>query len=278
MLVNFTKMQSCGNDYIYIFADNLKFLNVKKIAKSLAIRRLSVGSDGLILIKKSKIADFKMQIYNADGSEAKMCGNAIRCVGKFVFDKKLTDKRKILIETLSGVKEVKIFTKEGLVKKAQVNIGKCMPIGRLFGDNINILGVDFKIFLLSVGNPHAVLFTEEPISNIDLQSVAKFVNENIYHGINVEIINKVSENILNMRVYERGSGETLACGTGASASVGALTMAKLLDFGEKVFVELKGGRLDVVCDRENNINLCGNVKTVFEGLIDLKGVTHENGT
>ncbi len=278
MIINFTKMQSCGNDYIYIDAENLKFSNVNKTAKSLAIRRLSVGSDGLVLIKKSKVADFKMEIYNADGSKAKMCGNAIRCVGKFVFDKKLTNKRKILIETLSGVKEVEVFPKDGLVKKAKVNIGKCKPIGRLFGDNINILDNNYKIFLVSVGNPHAVLFTEKPICDIDLERVARFINEKIYHGINVEIINKVSENILKMRVFERGSGETLACGTGASASVGALTMVNILGFDKKIFVELMGGRLEVTCDREQNIWLSGNVNTVYEAQINLKGVEYENRT
>lgn len=274
MLVHFTKMQSCGNDYIYIFADKLKFLNVKKTAKSLAIRRLSVGSDGLVVISNSKVADFKMQIYNADGSEAKMCGNGIRCVGKFVFDKKLTKKRNVSIETLSGVKQVKVFPKGGLVKKAQVNIGECKPIGRLFGDDINVLGDNYKIFLVSVGNPHAVLFTEKTVDNIDLESVAKFINEKVYHGINVEVINRLSENTLKMRVYERGSGETLACGTGASASVGALTMANMLDLGKKIFVKLKGGRLEVVCNKGNNITLSGNVNTVYDGLINLKGVVY----
>lgn len=276
MIVPFTKMQSCGNDYIYINATNLNFLSIGKTAKSMSIRRLSVGSDGLVLIKKSKIADFKMQIFNSDGSEAKMCGNAIRCVGKFVYDKKLTDKKEINIETLSGVKTVKVFFKKGEIDKASVNIGKCKPIGRLFNENIEVLGEKFKIFLLSVGNPHAVLFTEKPVDDIDLKSVANYVNENVYRGINVEVINKISDKQIKMRVFERGSGETLACGTGASASVGALTAAGMLNIGDKITVKLAGGNLQVTCDKQGGLILCGNVKTVYEGLIDLDGVIYEN--
>lgn len=268
-------MQSCGNDYIYIYAENLRFFSEKKTAKSLSIRRLSVGSDGLVLIKKSKIADFKMQIYNSDGSEAKMCGNAIRCVGRFVYDKKLTDKKEITIETLSGVKTVKLFFKKGVCGAASVDIGKCKSIRWLFGENIEIFRDKFKIFLLSVGNPHAVLFTEKQIESIDLKGVAEYVNEKIYKGINVEIINKISDSVVKMRVFERGSGETLACGTGASASVGALKAAGVLS-ADKILVKLAGGNLQVNCDKQGILTLIGSVNTVYEGVIDLDGVIYAN--
>ena len=269
MIISFTKMQSCGNDYIYIDARNLDLGNERKLAKSLAIRRLSVGSDGLILIKNSSVADFKMQIYNADGSEGKMCGNGIRCVGKFVYDKKLTEKKNIMIETLSGIKKVKLYLRGKEVKSASVEIGKCEPIGRLFAQNIDILGNEYKIYLVSVGNPHAVLLSNKCVNDINLEAVAKFVNKEIYHGINVEVINKLSANQLKMRVYERGSGETLACGPGASACVGALTMAGMLEAGKKITVCLKGGRLSVTCGANYTLTLFGNVKTVYEGEVVL---------
>lgn len=263
-MTEFTKMQSCGNDYIYIIDLDERIKNEGKLSKILSERRFFIGADGLILLRKSDIADFKMEIFNADGSVGAMCGNGIRCAGRLLYEKKLTDKKKLKIETRSGIREV-MLSNGGNVS---VNIGKYRHIGRLFGENINISGIKFNVFLLSVGNPHAVLFTEKNIEHTDLKAVAEYVNLNIMNGVNVEIVNKLSDNRIKMRVYERGSGETLACGTGASAAVAALTEFKIIS-DKVVTVELVGGKLKVERRKDDTLLLSGKVKRVYDGYIDM---------
>ena len=274
-MIKFTKMQGLGNDYVYIDAINQKIENESSLAQFVSNRHFGIGSDGLILICNSEIADFRMRMFNSDGSEAEMCGNGIRCVGKFIYDKGLTNKTTLKIETLAGIKELKLNLKKGKVDTVRVNMGE--PI--LEAEKIPVISSEkivqnlkleieerkFNFTCVSMGNPHAITFVE----NVEDFEVEKYgskieVNERFPQKINVEFIEIVNKNHIKMRVWERGSGETLACGTGACASVVAGIINNLIE--RKVIVELLGGCLEIEWNKEDNhIYLTGPAVTVFEG-------------
>ena len=274
-MIKFTKMEGLGNDYVYIDCTNeQKIKDESCLAKIMSNRHFGVGSDGLILICKSNIADFKMRMFNSDGSEAQMCGNGIRCVGKFVYDKGLTQKTELNIETLAGIKKLKLNTKEGKVETVQVDMGepilKAEKIPVLTPSNeqklkLKVMEKEFEFTCVSVGNPHAITF----IKNIEEFEIEKYgpiveVNEHFPQKTNVEFIEIENKNTIKMRVWERGSGETLACGTGASASVVACILNEYTN--REVIVKLLGGNLKIEWNKEDNhIYMTGPATTVFEG-------------
>ncbi len=274
-MIKFTKMQGLGNDYVYIDAINQKIENESSLAQIISNRHFGIGSDGLILICKSKIADFKMKMFNSDGSEAEMCGNGIRCVGKFVYDKGFTNKTTLKIETLAGIKELKLNLKEGKVDTVKVDMGtpifeaKKIPVVSneeiVRNLELEIYKKKFKFTCLSMGNPHAVTFIEN-VENLEVEKYGSKIeiNEKFPKKTNVEFIEIVNKKHIKMRVWERGAGETLACGTGACASVVAGVTNNLLE--EKVTVELLGGRLEIEWNKENkHVYMTGPAVTVFEG-------------
>ena len=274
-MIKFTKMQGLGNDYVYIDAINQNVENESTLAKFVSNRHFGIGSDGLILICKSEIADFKMRMFNADGSEAEMCGNGIRCVGKFVYDKGLTDKTNLTIETLAGIKTLKLNTKENKVQTVRVDMGE--PI--LEPEKIPVLSTlnqvknlilkanekEFKFTCVSMGNPHAITIVDD-VKNFDVEKYGKEleVNEVFPNRTNVEFIEIVDRKNIKMRVWERGAGETLACGTGACASVVSTVLNNVTS--RDVKVELLGGILEIYWDEEDNhVYMTGPAVTVFEG-------------
>ena len=286
-MLKFTKMEGIGNDYIYVDAINQRIENPSELAKKISDRHFGVGSDGLILISESDIADFKMNIYNPDGSQAEMCGNGIRCVGMFVYDKGFTDKTDITIETLAGVKTLELTIENDKVSLVKVDMGK--PI--LEADKIPVVnfneetkdGMQFvsvnmdlpsfsdqvRFTCVSMGNPHAICFIDD-VKKIEIEKVGPVTENSSYfpNRTNVEFIDVISSHEINMRVWERGVVETLACGTGACASV----VASILNgYTERdVVVNLLGGKLEIEWKLEDNhVYLKGPARTIFEGEIDL---------
>ncbi|MBR4720383.1 MAG: diaminopimelate epimerase [Clostridia bacterium] len=272
--MKFTKMQGLGNDYIYVNCFSERVENINETAKKLSDRHFGIGSDGLVLIKPSEIADFRMDMYNSDGTQAQMCGNAIRCVAKYVYDRKLTDKTEISVETLAGVKYLQLHLNEsGTVETVRVNMGK----PELFPKNIPILSdldtfimqdieIDGKIYKttgVSMGNPHIVVFIDEMP---DLSKIGpKFENNPIFpERINTEFIRVIDRSNIIMRVWERGAGETLACGTGACAAMVAAKLSDLID--ETATVHLLGGDLKIEWNGEC-VYMTGPCKFVFDGEI-----------
>lgn len=280
-MIKFTKMHGLGNDYVYIdCTDEQKIKNISSLAQFISNRHFGVGSDGLILICKSDIADFKMRMFNYDGTEAEMCGNGIRCVGKFVYDKGLTKKDNITVETLAGIKKLKFNIKEGNVETVEVDMGE--PI--LEPDKIPVISEEaivknlkikareneFKFTCVSMGNPHAITIVDNTKDfNIEKYGPVLEKDEHFPRRANIEFIELVDKNNIKMRVWERGAGETLACGTGACASVVACALNGYIE--NEANVELLGGTLKIRWDKENNhIYMTGPATTVFEGEIDYK--------
>ena len=274
-MIKFTKMQGLGNDYVYIDAINQNIENVSSLAKFVSNRHFGIGSDGLILICKSSIADFKMRMFNSDGSEAEMCGNGIRCVGKFVYDKGLTHKTTLTIETLAGIKTLKLNTKEGKVETVKVDMGEPIlepeKIPVLFKQtpvkNLLLKADDkqFKFTCVSMGNPHAITEVENT-EEFDVEKYGKIleVDKVFPNKTNVEFIQILDKEHIKMRVWERGAGETLACGTGACATVVASYLNEKTN--RKVEVELLGGKLYIEWNEKNNhVYMTGPAVTVFEG-------------
>lgn len=259
--MKFTKMQGLGNDYLYVFGKVPE--NIEEISKKLSDRHFGAGSDGMIYIDKSDIADFKMRIFNADGSEAKMCGNGIRCVGKYVYDKGYTDKTKLKIETMSGIKYLDLFVSGGKVKSVSVNMGTAA----VFEDTVlNIDGENVTLTPVSVGNPHAVIFVKD-INKAPLLTLGKKIehHKSFPDGVNVEFVEVIDKNKLRMRVWERGSGVTMACGTGACASAAAAVSKKYFDTDDFVSVHLDGGILKIKIAEDNTVTMIGPCETVYEG-------------
>ena len=273
-MIKFTKMQGLGNDYVYIDAIHQNIENESTLAQFVSNRNFGVGSDGLILICKSDVADFKMRMFNSDGTEAEMCGNGIRCVGKFVYDKGFTSKTQITIETLAGIKKLELNTKEGKVETVKVDMG--MPI--LKPEEIPVISKEnsvknlkikkkkkeFIFTCVSMGNPHAVTVVDNT-EKFDVEKYGKVLEINKFFPkrINVEFIQLIDKNNIKMRVWERGAGETLACGTGACASVVACVLNKLTD--RNVIVQLLGGKLEIEWnEKDNHIYMTGPAVTVFE--------------
>lgn len=277
--MKFTKMQGCGNDYVYVDCTKKLIDDIPETARKVSDRHFGVGSDGLILIRPSNHADFFMDIYNYDGSRAQMCGNGIRCVAKYVYDNGLTDKDQITIETLSGIKKLDLTIVDGKVTFVAVNMGtpvmtpSAIPVisdkEKLISEPITVGGTEYKITCVSMGNPHAVVFVEDtktiPIAVLG----PMFENHEMFpERINTEFIHVVDRKRIEMRVWERGSGETLACGTGACASVAACVWNCLTD--REVMVSLLGGELEVRYDeKDGNIYMTGPVAKVFDGEIML---------
>lgn len=274
-MIKFTKMHGLGNDYVYIDAINQKIENESSLAKFVSNRHFGIGSDGLILICKSEVADFKMRMFNSDGSEAEMCGNGIRCVGKFVYDKGLTNKTTVKIETLAGIKTLILNTKDGKVKTARVDMGE--PI--LEAEKIPVISTEepvknleleaenkkFKFTCVSMGNPHAITIVENT-KEFDVEKYGKVleVNKAFPKKANIEFAQIVDRQNINMRVWERGAGETLACGTGACATAVACNLNGLTD--RKVNIELLGGTLNIEWNEtDNHVYMTGPAVTVFDG-------------
>lgn len=257
--MKFTKMQGLGNDYLYIYGEVP--LNVSELAVKYSDRHFGVGSDGLIFIAPSKVADFKMRIFNADGSEAKMCGNGIRCVGKFVYDKGYTDKTELKIETLSGIKTLILKIVFGKVKTVSVDMGEVSV-----AKDITLTAADseFTVTPVSVGNPHIVTFLNG-VENFPVEKYGEILekHEKFPDGVNVEFA-EITDYGIRMRVWERGSGVTLACGTGACAVVSAAVKKGLINAGEFITVKLDGGNLQVKYTGENAY-MQGGAEFVCEG-------------
>ena len=278
--MKFTKMQGAGNDYIYFNLFEEKIENPEALSILLSDRHFGVGGDGIVLIGKSEIADFSMRMFNADGSEAGMCGNASRCVGKYVHDKGLTGKTELSLETKSGVKYLKLFKDSinGPVTRVRVDMGTAIltpseiPVESDLPEVINQpIIVDhqtYHITCVSMGNTHAVVFMNG-IDELEIEKLGpKFEHHPIFpQRTNTEFIEVLDRNTLKMRVWERGSGETLACGTGACAAAVAGVLNGLCE--TKVTVKLRGGDLDIEWDRkENRVYLTGGAEFVFDGEIN----------
>ena len=274
-MIKFTKMHGLGNDYVYIDAIHQDINEPSSLAKFVSNRNFGVGSDGLILICKSDIADFKMRMFNSDGSEAEMCGNGIRCVGKFVYDKGLTNKTEVAIETLAGIKYLKLSVKDGKVDTARVDMGEPIfepqkiPVNTLENPvkNLKVMaqGKDFNMTCVSMGNPHAIAIVED-VKKFDVEKYGKVleVDKLFPKRINVEFAEIVDKNNIKMRVWERGAGETLACGTGACATLVACNINGYTD--RKATIELLGGNLYIEWNKEDNhVYMTGPATTVFEG-------------
>lgn len=255
-------MHGLGNDYLYVFGEVPE--NIVPLCVALSDRHFGAGSDGMIYISPSKVADFKMRIFNADGSEAKMCGNGIRCVGKYVFDKGYTDKRSLKIETLSGIKTLDLtLSNDGKVSLVSVEMGKA----KVFDETmLKIDGRTLACSPVSIGNPHAVTFTENA-DIFPLESVGKAVEHHpsFPGGVNAEFAEIIGENKIRMRVWERGSGITMACGTGACATAAAAVYRGLCGFDTPITVVLDGGELSIIITKDFSVTMIGPAETVYEG-------------
>lgn len=271
--INFCKMHGIGNDYIII--DNresiIKEEDIISLAKRICERRFSIGADGLLLLQDSRIADVKMRIINSDGSEAEMCGNGIRCFAKFCYDNAIIDKKEFLIETLAGNKKVNLTIEDGKVINVLINMGKpsferkSIPMkgeGRCVNEPLMIRDKIFYITCLSVGNPHCVIFVDDVINFPVTDFGPKIENSPIFlNRVNVEFTQIINRNEIKVRVWERGVGETLACGTGACAAVVASNILNKID--QKVIVQLLGGELQIEYDE--NILMSGSAEKAFKG-------------
>ena len=277
--MEFTKMQGCGNDYVYVNGFENKIDNPNKLSEIVSDRHFGIGSDGLIVINPSEKADFKMSMYNADGSEGKMCGNGIRCVAKYVYDNKMTDKTTITVETLSGIQTLELNVKNDKVETVKVNMGtpillpKYVPVvsdkDKVVDEPIVIDDKEYRITCVSMGNPHAITFIENT-DDLEIETIGpKFENNPIFPDrVNTEFIQVLDRNTVKMRVWERGSGETFACGTGACATVVACVLNGLTD--DKVTVKLLGGDLFIEYNREENtVYMTGPAKVSFTGKIEV---------
>lgn len=269
-------MHGAGNDYIYIDATNITVGNPAELARRMSNRHKGVGADGLVLIQKSSIADFKMSMFNADGSEGKMCGNASRCIAKYVHDKGLTDKTAITLETLAGIKRLAIRElASDKVKSVEVDMGEPafspadIPTTAVTAEGIKIITSKGCCCMdaLSMGNPHAVLFVDD-VSNLDICTIGNEIQHNSIfpEQVNVEFAEVLNAGELRMRVWERGSGETQACGTGACAAV--VAAAKAGRCSRTATVHLPGGDLHIDWTHNNHVYMTGGCETVFEGIYE----------
>ena len=273
-MIRFTKMHGAGNDYIYINAIDSCPANLPELSNEMSDRHKGVGSDGVVLIMPSDKADFRMRMFNADGSEGEMCGNASRCVAKYVYDKGLTSKRKITLETLAGIKVLEI-TKvvDEKVREVKVDMGEPSFAPENIPTNSNGEVIDMPISTslgtlnltaVGTGNPHGVVIMDS-VSDLDIDSIGPEIqnNELFPRKANIEFVRIINRNEIEMRVYERGSGETMACGTGACASVVATSRLGLTD--RRATVHLKGGDLQIHWAENNHVYMTGEAATVFEG-------------
>ena len=275
-VINFTKMHGIGNDYVYINDTESIIKNPNELSKKISDRHFGIGSDGLILIRKSDIADFKMSMFNADGSEAQMCGNGIRCVAKYVYDNKLTNKKSLKIETLAGIKTLELNVQDGQVFEVTVDMGepilepRKIPVNsnlkEFINQEIKVNDTNYFATCVSMGNPHTIIFVKD-VDKFRVCEIGKEIENNkelFPQKTNVEFIEVLDAHNLRMRVWERGSGETLACGTGACASLVAGHLNNLCK--SQAFVYLKGGILNIKWDKKtNHVFLTGGATKVFDG-------------
>lgn len=279
--MKFTKMQGLGNDYVYVNCFEEKVSDPPAAARFVSDRHFGIGSDGLIMINPSEAADFEMEMYNADGSRGEMCGNGIRCVAKYVYDHGLTDKTDISVETLGGIKYLNLTVEDGKAKLIKVNMGKpeldpkLIPVIPEKPEDKELVNVpliveekEYRMTCVSMGNPHAVIFVDD-VDSLDLEKEGpKFENHSRFPDrINTEFVRIIDRHTVQMRVWERGSGETLACGTGACAAAVSGILNGLTE--DKVTVKLPGGDLEIEWDREENtVYMTGPAAVVYEGEID----------
>lgn len=277
--MKFTKMQGIGNDYVYVNCFEEKVENPGELAVRVSDRHFGIGSDGLILIKPSERADFCMEMYNADGSEGAMCGNGVRCVGKYVYDYGLTEQTSIQVETKSGIKYLDLTVEEGKVSQVRVNMGapELSPSGipvladgdKVLDAPIMVDGREYRMTCVSMGNPHAVVYLND-VKNLEIEKIGPMfeMHPRFPDRVNTEFVRVVDGHTLEMRVWERGSGETLACGTGACA----VAVASILNghVSGEVTVKLLGGDLKILWDEQENIvYMTGPAAVVFDGEIQV---------
>ncbi len=276
--LHFTKMHGCGNDYIYFDCFEQEVPSPEALAVRLSDRHFGIGGDGIVLICPSDRADAKMRMFNADGSEGKMCGNAIRCVGKYLHDVRGVGKELLTIDTLSGIKTLRLKVENGQMQSAEVNMGKAelqpdkIPV-RLSGEAVinrpaEFGGQSYGITCVSMGNPHCVVFCDET-DGLDLLHIGPlFENAPLFpERVNTEFIQVIDEHTLKMRVWERGSGETLACGTGACAAVTAAVLNGYCRYDQPVRVLLIGGELTIRCSSDGTVWMSGSATLVFNGTV-----------
>ena len=284
--MKFTKMHGCGNDYVYVDCTKEVIPDIEATAIRVSDRHFGIGSDGLILIKSSEVADFEMDMYNADGSRGKMCGNGIRCVAKYVYDHGLTNKTEITVDTQAGIKTLQLTVCDGKVSKVCVDMGEPVLIPQEIPVKASVLGLaddqreaivaqpftvansSYDITCVSMGNPHCITFIDEDVRSFPLESIGPLFekHELFPEGVNTEFVNIIDKEHLRMRVWERGSGETLACGTGACA----VAVASYLNgfTGRNVDIELMGGHLEIAYDEAtNHVFMTGPATEVFSGEI-----------
>ena len=274
--MKFTKMQGLGNDYVYVNCFEEKIDNPPELARRISDRHFGVGSDGLIMINPSDRADFEMEMYNADGSRGEMCGNGIRCVAKYVYDYGLTDKTDISVETLGGIKYLELTVEDGKVRTVKVDMGKPelepqkIPVkadgDKAVDEPILVGGEEYRMTCVSMGNPHAVVFVGCDVRDFPLEEIGpKFEShERFLNRVNTEFVRVIDRHTAEMRVWERGSGETLACGTGACAVAVACVLNGLTE--DEVTVRLLGGDLQIRWDREKDtVYMTGPAEVVFDG-------------
>lgn len=281
--MKFTKMHGIGNDYVYVNCLEETVYHPAETARFVSDRHFGIGSDGLVLICPSQTADFEMAMYNADGSRGEMCGNAIRCVAKYVYEHQMTDRTQIRIETLAGIKEVKLDIEQGCVASVHVNMGRPEfapdripvnlgtgePSGRIVGTPLTVGGNTYAVTCVSMGNPHCVVFTDD-VDALAIETIGpQFEHHAVFpNRVNTEFVTVSGRDTVRMRVWERGSAETLACGTGACAAAVAAILNGYTD--RSVTVKLRGGDLQIVWDKETGaVYMSGPAQSVFEGDIVL---------
>lgn len=280
MILNFTKMHGTGNDYVYINLFEEKVDNPAEVARMVSDRHFGIGSDGLILIAPSAVADCRMIMYNADGSEGAMCGNGVRCVAKYAYDHGIAKKDTITVETKSGIKTLEMTVENGKAVYARVDMGKAIlapeqiPV-KAEGENfvaqpLIVDGKEYKVTCVSMGNPHCVIFTEG-IDGLDLEKIGpSFENHPMFPDrINTEFVEIVDEHKIRMRVWERGSGETISCGTGTCASTVAAVLNGYCKAGEEVAVQIRGGVLYDTYMPDGTVYMKGPATEVFTGKIEI---------
>lgn len=279
MELKFTKMHGCGNDYIYFNCFDFDINSPESLSVLLSDRHTGVGGDGVVLILRSDIADAKMRMFNLDGSEGSMCGNAIRCVAKYLYDNGIIRKSNLLIETLSGVRELTLYKKNGKVSSVKVDMGRAelhpekipvnLPGESVIAQPVTINGAEYDITCVSMGNPHVVVFCED-VDCFDLCTVGPLFENNALFPdrINAEFVEVVDRNYLKMRVWERGSGETQACGTGACASAAAAVLNGYCDKAVDIKVQLLGGEL-IIQYTDEGVYMTGDCKKVFDGTVEI---------
>jgi len=279
MKLDFVKMQGCGNDYIYIDCFEREINCPESLSVALSDRHYGIGGDGIVLISKSEVADAKMRMFNLDGSEGKMCGNAIRCVAKYLYDKGIVKKDEMKIETLSGIKNLQVNTRNGLVSSVRVDMGRAelepakIPVNmegkRIVNAPLDVQGKTYHITCVAMGNPHAVVFCDD-VEGLNLTVTGPlFEHHEVFpERVNTEFVKVIDKNTIRMRVWERGSGETLACGTGACAAAVAAVLNGYCRKGEDIRVLLSGGELTINYT-DDAVMMTGDCAKVFEGAVEI---------